>query len=183
MRWIIPKNNDLVGCSKQTSTNHNRIPWMTSLGGFMVSFLLVFTFPHFSLSWTLILFFYKGKIQQTNKNTMTCSPKIVHLDSSLLLWLHIWQSSLPRSPPYYVQIVHLRQQFLGRGVFLPLAFLQHVSVTRSLAWETHAVIDQLSNVMIKMKQPGNGGNLEERLTRIWSSSNQGDMVIFHRGSD
>lgn len=54
----------------------------------------------------------------------------------------------------------------GEGSFLPLAFLQHVSVTRSLAWETHAVIDQLSNVMIKMKRPGNGGNLEERLTRI-----------------
>lgn len=76
MRRIIPKNNDLVGCSKQTSTHHNRTPWMTSLGGFMVSFLLVFTFPHFSLSWTLILFFYKGKIQQTNKNTMTCSQKL-----------------------------------------------------------------------------------------------------------
>ena len=46
------------------------------------------------------------------------------------------------------------------------AFLRRISVTPALAQEIHEVIDQLNNVKIKMKQPGNGGNLQERFPRI-----------------
>lgn len=37
------------------------------------------------------------------------------------------------------------------------------SMHPSIAQKTNEVIDQPNNVVIKMKQPGNGGNLENRL--------------------
>lgn len=116
VRWIIPKNNDLVKCSQQTPTNHKRIPWMASLGGFIVSFPLIFSFPHFSLSWTLIPFFFKGKIEQTNKNTMACFPKPCALTPACGRGCTSDWAGSQGIPSSSVQIACLQHQFLVMGV-------------------------------------------------------------------
>lgn len=100
------------------------------------------------VSWTGISFFYKGEIQHTRKN-ITVSQNVC-LDFSPWLWLHIWLSGLPRKLSLRCANSMLVTSVSRGGSICQWAFLRRVSVTPTLARETHEVIDQHNNVVIKM---------------------------------
>lgn len=154
---------------------------MASLGGFMVSFLLIFSFPHFSLSWTLIPFFYKGEIEQTNKNTMTCFLKSCALTPAHGHdYISDW-AGCQGSPSYYVQIACLRHQFLGTGVSaagFPKTCISNTQPCRGNSWSNRSAQQRRDKNETARKWWKSGG----KSSRTCSSSNQGD-VIFHRRTD
>lgn len=108
-----------------------------------------------------------NKIQQTDLKIciLRLSSQNVCLDSSLLLSKWFRLTSVPRKPISCVQIECWQPQFLMMES-LPQAPLGCASVISTFAQKTLQIVDQLNNTVIKMKQPGNGGNSVKRLSAL-----------------